>query len=72
MITYNVISLTVFISFTGKAALFVLIMIGGMDGFVGLPAIITIAVMMAATATKTDPSITALRFFFKQPGSPSS
>jgi hypothetical protein len=62
------VSLTVFdsvpVSFpvpvTGDVVLFVLVVMGWLDGSFGLPAIITTTAMMAAIATKTDSSITAL------------
>jgi hypothetical protein len=44
----------------GAAVLFVPVVMGGLDGSFGLPTSITTTVMMAAVATKTNPSITTL------------
>jgi hypothetical protein len=62
------VSLTVFdsvpVSFpvpvTGAVVLFVLVVMGWLDGSFGLATFVTTTAMMAAVATKTDPSITAL------------
>ena len=68
-----VISLTVFIKFSGIVVLFVMLVMGRLGGSFGLPPITTTtATTMAAVAKKTNAGATILSFFLNQPDTSSS